>query len=439
MGDFLLEMRGPGRRILKTLNVPLPPALKRAEGPWLERPLDGRTVVVGGAAMLPDLYARAGANVVSADPRPYKPAAEAFSRSAEATCEGKVDALVYDATHLRRPEQLREAFDGLQPWVRRVKQRVVVLARPEPRVVSQALEGMVRSLGKELGRKGATVNLIRVEPGAEDRVEPLMRFLLSDRSAFVSGQPFLLRALVAAQTPAWTRPLDGKRALVTGAARGIGKATARRLAMEGAHVFVGDRPDDEELVDQVAREIGGEAFLCDVAAEDAPQRVADLGLDIVVHNAGVTRDRTLGKMTPDLWDLTMEVNLYAPIRITEALDLPRGGRVICLSSIAGISGNTGQTNYAASKAGLIGYLAQKHEALAEKGVTLNAIAPGFIETRMTAAIPVGIREAGRRLSSLSQGGLPLDIAEVVTFLASPGASGLTGQVVRVCGQGFIGA
>ena len=135
MGDFLLEMRGPGRRILKTLNVPLPPALKRAEGPWLERPLDGRTVVVGGAAMLPDLYARAGANVVSADPRPYKPAAEAFSRSAEATCEGKVDALVYDATHLRRPEQLREAFDGLQPWVRRVKQRVVVLARPEPRVV----------------------------------------------------------------------------------------------------------------------------------------------------------------------------------------------------------------------------------------------------------------------------------------------------------------
>ena len=439
MGDFLLEMRGPGRRILKTLNVPLPPPLKRAEGPWVERPLDGRTVAVGGAALLPEVYARAGADVLSPDPSPYVAAAEAYSRSALSTAEGKVDALVYDGTHLESAEQLHEAYAFLHSYARRVRQRVVVLARPENAVVSRALEGLVRSFGKELGRKGATCNLIRIETGAEDRAEALLRFLLSDRSAFVSGQPFLLRSTAPAVSPIWTRPLDGKRALVTGAARGIGKATARRLAMEGAHVFVGDRPDDAELVNDVAREIGGEAFLCDVTADDAPQRVRDLGLDIVVHNAGITRDRTLGKMKPESWDLCVAVNLLAPMRITEALDLPEGGRVICLSSIAGMSGNTGQTNYAASKAGLIGYLHAKAPELAAKGITLNAIAPGFIETRMTAAIPLGIREAGRRLSSLSQGGLPLDIAEVVTFLASPGASGLTGQVVRVCGQGFIGA
>ena len=438
MGDFLVEMRGPGRRILKTLNVPLPVTLKRAEGPWAERPLEGRTVAVGGAALLPEVYARAGADVISPDPAPYKAAAEAYSRSAVATAEGKVDALVFDGTDLHAPEDLAQAYTFLHAWARRVRQRVVVLARPEPTVVSKALEGLVRSFGKELGRKGATANLVRIEPGGEANAEALIRFLLSDRSAFVSGQPFVVTSTGKA-SPIWTRPLDGKRALVTGAARGIGKATARRLAMEGAHVFVGDRPADQELVEDVAREIGGEPFLCDVTADDAPQRVKELNLDIVVHNAGITRDRTLGKMKPENWDLCVAVNLLAPIRITEALDLPEGGRVICLSSIAGIAGNTGQTNYAASKAGLIGYLQSKAPELAAKGVTLNAIAPGFIETRMTAAIPVGIREAGRRLSSLSQGGLPVDIAEVVTFLASPGACGLNGQVVRVCGQGFIGA
>ncbi len=439
MGDFLLEMRGPGRRILKTFNVPLPPTLKRAQGAWVERPLDGRTVAISGASLLPEVYARAGADLVSPDPAPYKAAAEAWSRTASAACEGRVDALVFDATSLETAEDLRQAYDFLHPWARRVSQRVLVLVRPQPSVVSKALESLVRSFSKELGRKGATANLVRIEPGAEDRAEALIRFLLSDRSAFVSGQPFLLRSLAPAQKPSWTRPLDGKRALVTGSARGIGKATARRLVMEGAQVFVGDRPDDAELVEAVAAEIGGEAFLCDVTHEDAPQRVADLGLDIVVHNAGVTRDRTLGKMKPESWDLALAVNLLAPIRITEALDLPVGGRVICLSSIAGIAGNAGQTNYSTSKAGLIGYVASKSAELAERGATINAIAPGFIETRMTAAIPVGIREAGRRLSSLSQGGLPLDIAEVVTFLASPGSSGLTGQVVRVCGQALIGA
>ena len=115
------------------------------------------------------------------------------------------------------------------------------------------------------------------------------------------------------------------------------------------------------------------------------------------------------------------------------------GNVVCLSSIGGIAGNAGQTNYGATKAGLIGYVQTAAKAHAERGITINAVAPGFIETRMTAEMPFALREAGRRLNSLSQGGQPEDVAELITFLATPGASGITGNVIRVCGQSLIGA
>jgi 3-oxoacyl-[acyl-carrier protein] reductase len=136
------------------------------------------------------------------------------------------------------------------------------------------------------------------------------------------------------------------------------------------------------------------------------------------------------------------VNLAAVVRITDAL-LPKalrdGGRVVCLSSVSGIAGNVGQTNYSASKAALIGYVDALATQVAPRGITANAIAPGFIETRMTAAIPMVIREAGRRLSALGQGGLPEDVAQAITFLASPGAQGITGTTLRVCGGALIGA
>ena len=207
-----------------------------------------------------------------------------------------------------------------------------------------------------------------------------------------------------------------------------------------------DRAPD--AIEPLAAELGGVALALDVTAEDAPSRIVNFlheyagGVDIVVHNAGVTRDRTLGKMTEAEWGLTVAVNLSAPMAITEALlsgTLREGGRVVMLSSIAGIAGNLGQTNYAASKAGLIGLVRHLAPQLAEKGITINAVAPGFVETAMTAAIPAGTREAGRRLSALAQGGQPVDIAELITFLSTPGAVGLTGQVMRACGGSFLGA
>lgn len=148
-------------------------------------------------------------------------------------------------------------------------------------------------------------------------------------------------------------------------------------------------------------------------------------------------------MTPEYWDSVMAVNLKAPQILTQAL-LDRGAlhanaRIVLLASISGIAGNRGQSNYAASKAGLIGLAQAWAPRLASTGSSINAVAPGFIETRMTAAIPFALREAGRRMSSLGQGGLPQDVAEAVAWLVQPGSGAVNGQVLRVCGQAVMGA
>ncbi len=243
--------------------------------------------------------------------------------------------------------------------------------------------------------------------------------------------------------------LGGKVALVTGAARGIGEATAELLAAEGAHVVCLDRPADDGPCSKVAQRIGGSVLLLDITDEDAPARIANEleqrfgGVDVVVHNAGVTRDKTLGRMQPDAWDMAVDINLGAVIRITDRLlddeVLRPGGRIICLSSVSGIAGNRGQTNYSASKAGIVGFVKALAPSVADKGITVNAIAPGFIETRLTSAMPVAIREVARRMSAVGQGGKPEDVGQAITFLATPGAVGVTGATVRVCGGALIGA
>jgi 3-oxoacyl-[acyl-carrier protein] reductase len=244
-------------------------------------------------------------------------------------------------------------------------------------------------------------------------------------------------------------PLANKVALVTGASRGIGAAIARTLARDGAHVVGLDIPPLAEDLSKLMAELGGSSIVEDITADDAPKVIVDAlaekhgGVDIVVHNAGVTKDKTLGGMDEDRWSVLMDINLSSEERINDEL-LGRGllnenGRIICTSSISGIAGNAGQTNYATSKAGVIGMVQSMAPELAKQNATINAVAPGFIETQMTAAIPLGTREAGRRLSSMLQGGLPVDVAEAIAWYASPGSTGVNGNVVRVCGQSLIGA
>jgi 3-oxoacyl-[acyl-carrier protein] reductase len=243
--------------------------------------------------------------------------------------------------------------------------------------------------------------------------------------------------------------LDGKVALVTGAARGIGAAIAAVLARDGAHVVCLDVPAQGSELAATANEVGGTALQLDITAAHAPTALVDHlrdrhgGVDVVVHNAGITRDKTIARMSEDQWDSVIAVNLTSQERLTAAIleagALRRGGRVVCVSSVSGIAGNRGQVNYATSKAGVIGLVEALAPELGRRQASINAVAPGFIETRMTAAMPVATREAGRRMNSLSQGGQPIDVAETVAWLAAPGSGGINGGVVRVCGQSLIGA
>jgi 3-oxoacyl-[acyl-carrier protein] reductase len=166
-------------------------------------------------------------------------------------------------------------------------------------------------------------------------------------------------------------------------------------------------------------------------------------VDIVIHNAGITRDKLLANMKPAQWDSVLGVNLQAQLAINSALldgdTLRDGGRVVCLASTSGIAGNRGQTNYAASKAGVIGMVRSMAPAFAARQASINAVAPGFIDTEMTRSIPLLTREVARRLSSLQQAGLPVDVAETIAFLCQSGAAGVNGQVLRVCGQNLVGA
>ena len=198
----------------------------------------------------------------------------------------------------------------------------------------------------------------------------------------------------------------------------------------------------------MTREIDGDHLTLDITGKDAPQRIAQHvkqkfdGVDAVVHNAGITRDRRLANMKEDRFASVIAVNLTAPERITREL-LEQGlvrdnGRVVGVSSIAGIAGNVGQTNYAASKAGVIGFVDSLAGEL-EDGITINAVAPGFIITQMTAAVPFATREVGQRMNAMAQGGQPVDVAETIAWYLNPASTAVNGNVVRVCGQMMLGA
>ncbi len=455
-----------GKLGAKQVGLPNPPELERYQpgqpvisGPVLLGSPGGR---LGGALM--QILAAIGARVTTLLDEPLRSAAAHAGLDAgifnpgAATPGERFKALVLDATGIESSDQLREAWAFLSPTIRRVMTsgRVIVLGTapedclsPGVAIAQRALEGLTRAIGKEV-KQGATSQLIYVAPGAEDQLESTMRFFLSPKSAFVSGQVVRVGAGVASgQVTDWRSPLHGRVALVTGAARGIGAAIAEVLARDGAHVVGLDVEAMAAELDAVTGRLGGSWLSADITDADAPARIADHllaehgGVDVVVHNAGVTRDKTLGRMSEDQWKVVMGINLTAPQRIDNALferTAVRGnGRIVAVSSISGIAGNAGQTNYSTSKAGVIGFVQAWAPELAKRAVTINAVAPGFIETQMTAAIPFAIREAGRRMNSLSQGGLPIDVAETVAWYANPASAGVTGTIVRVCGQSLLGA
>lgn len=457
----------PGGVLARRVGLPRPVELERY------RPGDpvirGRVLLGGaeGGALLAPVLAvlgQAGCELATGPGEKERKAVaqaglDATVFNGEAPGEQRFKALVFDATGIADSTELVAVHAFFHPTVRRLERcgRVIVLGRPtadcatvRQQTAQRALEGFTRSLGKELGG-GSTVQLVLVAEEAREGMASTLRFLLSPRSAYVSGQVIRLGGAGAGASADrsdldWERPFAGRTALVTGASRGIGEAIATTLAREGAHVVALDVPALAADLHAVSSRLDGEAVELDITAPEAPatlaERFAD-GVDVVVHNAGVTRDRTLAKMPTERWSELMDINLGGQERIDDALlqagAMGAGGRIVCVSSMSGIAGNAGQTNYATSKAGVIGRVQALAGVLAERGATINAVAPGFIETQMTAAMPLTIREAGRRMSSLGQGGLPADVAETIAWLAHPASGAVNGNVVRVCGQNLLGA
>ncbi len=373
---------------------------------------------------------------------------------AEWSPDARYGALVFDASDCARVQAAKDLYGFFHQAVRSVAEhgRIVVIgtlpelmADAEGEAVQRGLEGFVRSLAKEV-RRNIGVHMLYVAPGAEAAAESTLAFLMSPRSAYVSGQA--IRVTAPIETGEAGAGHAGRKVLVTGASRGIGEAIARMFAAEGAQVTALDVAGAADGLSALSEELGVDSLALDITAPDAATTLlADArgrgGYDVVIHNAGITRDRTIARLEPAEWDSVMAVNLSAPLAITQTLieggGMRRNGRIVAVSSLSGVAGNMGQTNYALSKAAWIGAVRRLASQSASSGLTVNAVAPGFIETQMTAAIPFAIREAGRRMNSMGQGGGPVDVAETIAWLAHPASGGVNGQVVRVCGQSLLGA
>lgn len=438
-----------GRKITKTLGLPQPAKLRRyrPEAPLIEGP----TVVLGSSEASDTLAAQ----LVSWD----------LDVRRHVGRKEKVAAVVAVFDTAQTPADLSETVLALGALLKQLKSsaRVITVFRdpkgnedPAVTAARKGVEGLTRSLAHEM-RAGGTANGIILSEeldAAAPSVSGALRFLLSGRSAFVSGQFITVQNTNGVLPKEWTQPLAGQVAVVTGAARGIGAAIAKILRRDGAEIIAVDIPAAGESLAGVANEVTGTALQLDITAEDAGDRILSHAqqhygrLDIVVHNAGITRDKLLANMDPGRWDSVIAVNIESQLRMNRTFlqsDLFNraesgvGPRIVSLASTSGIAGNRGQTNYAASKSGVIGMVTATSPQLEARHGTINAVAPGFIETEMTAKIPFATREVARRLSSLNQGGLPEDVGETIAYLVSPAAGGTSGLTLRVCGQNLVGA
>lgn len=462
-GEFVQS--GIGRKIAKNLGLPAPTTLERYE---VGQPILTGEVLAGfddtkrddsiKEALL-ELLSRHHAHL-SVDPKTIA-YAQGFQGTLADSNKTRYDehslfkVVVFDASNLKNTNELIQLYEFFHPIMKKMKSsgRIIVIGRPEcctPEIdymiAQRSLEGFIKSVAKEV-KKGISANLVYVKKGLERQMDSTLEFLMSSKSAYVSGQVIRLLNSGTTNAKATTQeyPLLGQKILVTGAARGIGAAMSEVLVRDGAEVICLDTPSALSDLQYQAGKIGAKALPLDITASDAAGSIIQAvgRLDGIVHNAGITRDKTLAKMSELQWQSVMAVNLAAVSTINREL-LAKGGlsdtaRIVCVSSIAGIAGNVGQTNYATSKAGVIGLTTATAKAFAGTGRTINAVAPGFIETKMTAAIPLAIREVARRMNAMSQGGQPVDVAETVAWLLSPSSQAVNGNVIRVCGQSVLGA
>jgi 3-oxoacyl-[acyl-carrier protein] reductase len=236
--------------------------------------------------------------------------------------------------------------------------------------------------------------------------------------------------------------MKDKVVLITGSSQGIGKATALKLASLGAKVALNDIKAQEENLKKTAQEIGAQYFLADVSRPEETEKMAqeiqkEMGkLDVLVNNAGIVQDRTLAKMTQEEWQKVIDVNLTGVFNVSKSclpLLIQSQGKIINVSSVVGIRGNFGQTNYAAAKAGIIGFTKSLSREVGRFGVTVNAVAPGFIETKLTDNLPEEMKVTLKKLTSLGRFGKPEEVASVIAFLASSEASFITGEVITIDG------